>query len=145
MIFVRDEEIRRLDVAMDDAACVGGLERHGNLHAEVHHLFDGKRAVFDPLLHRPPLEQLHDDEGPAVLLAELVDRADVRMRECGGEARFALESRQPGGLRVVFLAQELDRHLAIEAEILRAIDDAHAALAELVEHAVVGDDRLGHE
>ena len=49
-----------------------------------------------------------------------------------------------GAWPCILLAQELDRDLAVEAQILRAVDDTHAALAELVEHAVVGDDRLGH-
>ena len=31
-----------------------------------------------------------------------------------------------------------------ETHILAAIDDAHAALAELLEHAVMGNDRLRH-
>jgi hypothetical protein len=133
------------DVAMDDAARVRGLQRHRNLHAEVDHLVDRQRTFFDSLLDRPALQELHDDEGTSVLLTELVNGADVGVRERGGKTRFALEARQPGGVGVVFLAQELDRHLAIETEIFRAIDDTHAALAELVEHAIVGNDRLGHK
>ena len=113
-------------------------------HAEVHDLLDRQQASLDPLLHRPALEQLHDDERTAVFLAELVDRADVRMCEGGGEARFALEAREPRRLGVVFLAQELDRDLTIETEILRPVDDTHAALAELVEHAIMGNERLSH-
>ena len=109
------------------------------------HLIDRQRTLFDSLLDRPALQELHHDEGTPVLLTELVDGADVRVRERGSKARFALEARQPGGVGVVFLAQELDRHLAIETEIFRAIDDTHAALAELVEHAIVGNDRLGHK
>ena len=51
---------------------------------------------------------------------------------------------EPRRLPVIFPAQELDRHLAVETHVLAAIDDAHAALAELLEHAVVGDDCLRH-
>ena len=72
----------------------------------------------------------------------------VQMWGClSAEARRASRSKRvsQGGVGVVFLAQELDRHLAIETEIFRAIDDTHAALAELVEHAIVGNDRLGHK
>ena len=145
VIAVADEQVRRLDVAVDDAARVRRLERLGDLDPEVYDLLDRQRPLLDSLLHRQTLEQFHDDEGAAVLLAELVDRADVRMGQGGGEPRFALEARQPRRLGVVFLAQELDRDLAIETEILPSVDDTHAALAELVEHAIMGNDRLSHE
>ncbi len=104
----------------------------------------GSAPASITLLHGPPLEQFHDDERAAVFLTELVDGADVRVRQSRGEARFALEAAQPGGIRVILRAQELDRDLAGQTEVFSAIDDAHAALAELVEHAVVGNDRLNH-
>ena len=129
---------------MDDVARVRGVERHRNLHAEVDDLIDRQRASLDALLHRPALEQLHHDEGPPLVLAELVDRTDVWVFQRRRQPGFALEPGQPRRVGAVFLAEELDRDLAIEAQILRAVYDAHATFAKLVEHAVVGDDRMGH-
>jgi hypothetical protein len=81
VILVRDEQVGRLDVPVDDAARVRRLERHRDLHPEVDDLLGRQRPFLDPLLDRPPFEKLHDDEGPAVLFPELVDRADVRMSQ----------------------------------------------------------------
>ena len=35
------------------------------------------RAAGQPLLQRLPVEQLHDEEGAAVLVADVVERADI--------------------------------------------------------------------
>jgi hypothetical protein len=145
VIFVGDQQVRRLDVAVDDAPRVCGLERHRNLHPEVDHLIDRQRTLFDSLLDRPASRSSITMKGrPSSSPSSWM----VQMWGClSAEAQDALRARSASarGVGVVFLAQELDRHFAIETEIFRAIDDTHAALAELVEHAIVGNDRLGHK
>ena len=85
-----DEDVRRLDVAMDDALRVRGAERFGDLHRQVEHGVE-LQLRRDALAKRLPLEQLHHDEGLAVVLFDVVNRADVRMVQCGGRARLAAE------------------------------------------------------
>jgi hypothetical protein len=43
------------------------------------------------VLEGSPFEQFHHDELMLVLVAGIVDRADVRIVQRGGRARFALE------------------------------------------------------
>ena len=62
-----DEEIGRLDVAMDDALGMRGLERVGHLGAELQHFVHGERTAGDAILQRLAIEQLHHHE----LLADL--------------------------------------------------------------------------
>ena len=50
----------------------------------------GPRAM--PILQRLALEQLHHHELLAVVLADVVERADVRMVQDRDDARFALEA-----------------------------------------------------
>ena len=140
-----DEQVGRLDVAMDDAAPVSGVERIRNLAGEVDHSLGRDRALLDDLLHRPPLEPLHRDERLPAMFPELVDHADVRVFERRGEAGFPFESREPFGGHDRVGAQQLDRDFAAEAEILGAIDHAHTALTELVEQTIVRNEAWGHD
>ena len=113
------------------------VERLADLHGEVHHLLGRQRPFLDQLLDRPPFEQLHHDERLAVVFAELVNGTDVRVLQRRRQAGLALESGQPLGRRDRLGAQQLDRDLAAKLEVLGAIDDSHAALAEGVQQAIV--------
>ena len=75
----------------------------------------------------------------ALVLADVVDGADVGVVERGGGARLAAEARQRGGVAGHLFGQELERDLAAEPGVDGAVDDAHAAAAELVEDSIVGD------
>ena len=93
---MRDEQVRGLDVAVDDAAAMRRVERVGDLPREVE---DPRRPASGPALDeaadREPFEPLHRDERLSVVLAELVDGADVRMLERRGEACLPLEPGEP--------------------------------------------------
>ena len=74
-----------------------------------------------------------------VLLADVVDGADVGMVQRGSGARLALKAAE--GLRVArdVVREELQRHETMEADVLGLVDDAHPAGAQLLEDAVVGE------
>ena len=57
-------------------------------------------------------------------------RGDVGMVERGERLRFALEAHQPIGIGPQTLGQDLQRDVAIELGIARAIHLAHAAFAD---------------
>jgi hypothetical protein len=87
-----DEQIGRLDVAVDDPGGVRSLERVGDFDRERQQQIDLERAPGDAMLQRRPVEELHHEECAAVLFADVVDSADVGMvqRRCG--PRLAPES-----------------------------------------------------
>ena len=99
----RDLDVRGLQVAVDDALLVRGLERVGNLPRDRQRLGDrrgrvhaaGSAATRDPLRERLALDQLEDQAAHAVRLFDAVDRADVRMIQRGEHPRLALEAREP--------------------------------------------------
>ena len=66
----------------------------------------------------------------AAAVLEAVDLRDVRMIQRGERLRFALEARQAVGVGRERLGQDLDRDVAIELRVARAIDLAHAACAD---------------
>ena len=91
------------------------------------------------LLQRGALQILHGDEGAAVLLADVMNGADVGMIQRGGGASLALEPAQRLPVASQIVRQELERDEATEPGVLRFVDHAHAAAAELLDDAVVGE------
>ena len=89
-VAVCHEQVGGLDVPVDDAAPMGGVERLGNLPREVQDPRGGDRALLDQLFDRAALEQLHCDKRLTAVFAEFVNRTDVRMLR--DDASFASRS-----------------------------------------------------
>jgi hypothetical protein len=73
---------------------------------------------------------LHDEIGDAVVFVDVMERADVRMRELRDDPRLPIEALaelRVGGERV---GQHFDRNGAIETRVARLVDLAHPAGAE---------------
>ena len=79
MVSLSDENVGRLDVAVDDPRGVGGIERIGDLNSERQQRFHLQGAPGDALLQCGALQVLHHDEGLALLLADVMNRANIRM------------------------------------------------------------------
>ena len=71
-----------------------------------------------------------EHQGRDARVLEAVDRGDVRMIQRGQHARFALEPTRRSGSEANAAGQDLDRDVACEPRVARAIDFAHAAGAE---------------
>ena len=88
-------------------------------------------ASIEALSKGLTLEQLHDDEPSAIRrLADVVNRADVRMAECGDCPCFPLEALQGlsvGGQR---LWEDFQGDGPVKSCIAGTIDLAHAAAAD---------------
>lgn len=59
------------------------------------------------MLQRGAFEIFHDDERAAVLLADVVDRADVWMIERRSSTRFALKTGKRDGIATHFFREKL--------------------------------------
>ena len=129
---------------MDDAPAVGRVEGARRLDREVHGLRQRDRTALDEALHGLARAQLHHDERAALVLLDVVDDADVRVVERGGEARLALEAREHGRIRRQRGRQELERDVAIEVQVVGAIHDSHPAGAELRLDPVARDGLADH-
>src|SRR4029077_9972872 len=73
------EEIRGLDIAMDDSFGVGGIEGVGDLDSQVEQRFEVDGARVDAVLEGFAVEKFHGDKSFAIVVADVVDGADVWM------------------------------------------------------------------
>ena len=87
------------------------------------------RHVF----HRVPRES-----GPA---HDVIDADDVGMPESRGELRLAPEAFQDAGIGRQVRVQDLDRHVALQGQIARAIHTAEPTGADLFQQLVVVAER----
>src|SRR5947207_12122463 len=88
------EDVRWLDVPVDDTFRMCGVESIGDLNAEIEHRFDFQRLAIDLVPERLPLQQFHGDEGSPINLIDFVNRADVRVVQGGRCLGLTAESLQ---------------------------------------------------
>ncbi len=126
----RELDVGGLEVAVDDSLLVRRLERLGDLPRDGEGLVEGERPALQPLGEVFALDELHDEGADAARLLEAVDRGDVGVLQLGQDLRLALETGEAVGVGGERLGQDLDRDLALQLRVGRAVDDAHPALAE---------------
>jgi len=115
-------------------------EGRANLLHDVQFCAQVKRlAVADDLVERLPVQEFHHDVGQAVLVAEVVNRNNVRMAEIARVARFLVEALEHVRFAGESLGERLDGHIAADARIAGAIDNAHAPLSEDANNVVLAD------
>ena len=131
----RQEHVRRLQIAVDDAALVGVRDGADDLHRDVERPLARRALGRDQLAERLTLDVLHHDKGPVAVLGDFVDRADVRMVEGRGRTRLRENARRP--LSIVLGVYELDRDRPLQAAVERQIDRAHASCPEEVLYLVL--------
>ena len=132
--------VARLDVAVHDAACMRVVERPCELDAHDHHVAHRHRlAVGHHIGERLTVEQLHGHVGPAFDLADVVHDDDVRMRQPASSPCLLQEAL---AILLVFAErgmQELDRHVAPDARVVRPVHRGHAAAADALDDLVAAD------
>ena len=80
-----------------------------------------------------------------LVLVDFVNGADVGMIQRRGSLCFALETRQSVGILARDSSRkELERDKAVQSQVFGLVHHAHAAAAQLVEDAVVGDRLVDH-
>ncbi|MCZ7678553.1 MAG: hypothetical protein M5U28_07170 [Sandaracinaceae bacterium] len=134
----RQEDVRGLDVAVDDPGVVNARERARERARETDRLGHGQRPAREPVLQRLSVEQLEDLEGPVLV----VDAEVQHLHDAFGaySRRGARLSQEPLGPRRVVAhrgVNELHRHAALEHEVVRAEDRPHASVADQGAHTVL--------
>src|SRR5712691_1680095 len=87
-----DKNVRRFDVAVDDALAVRRVESLRNLDAHAKQFVGPERAALNAMLERLTFEELHYDEKLPIRFVDFVNRTDVGMVERRSGPSLALES-----------------------------------------------------
>ena len=74
-------DVAGLEIAMDDAVAMRGVERRRDFDRVFDRLIRWQRAFRQSIGQRLTLEARHDEEVRALVLADVVERADVGMIE----------------------------------------------------------------
>ena len=94
----------------------------------------------EPRLERfAPVQRHREEQPPVVSLPHLVERAEIRVIERGGRARLPEEAGLGGCIRNRAGEKKLQRDHAAQAGVLGAVDDAHTASADRLQHPEVRD------
>ena len=74
-----DKDIRGFNVAVHDSGRVGSLQRICNLGGHGQQNVQFHRMPRNAMLEGHAVQELHGNKSQAILLANVVDRADVRV------------------------------------------------------------------
>lgn len=111
----RRHDIRRFEIAVNDAQLVGGLKRSGYLARVV---YGGRRR--QGTVQNLAFNKLHHE----VIGANVVQATDIRVIQRGDRSGFLLEA------VAELVRADLDRNFAAQSRIARTIDFAHSAGAD---------------
>ncbi len=135
-VAVLEQDVVRLDVAMDDAEAVGVGQGIGDFGEEAHRLRHREWALArQPVAERFPLDQRHGEPGQPADLAGGEERDDVGMVAAGRERHLPLEPLAAGPGRDLG-AQHLDHHPPPQPALGGHEDPRHPPAAQLALHGV---------
>src|ERR1700722_2605475 len=133
---LRDKNIRRFDVTVDDSLRVRRIQRVCNLNPQVQRLIDWHWLAGNAAPQVLTVEELHGNEVVTVVLVDFVDDANVWMVQGGGCLCFTLEAAQSLRVRREPIGKKLQGSEAAKLGVLCLVHDAHAPATDFFEDAI---------
>jgi hypothetical protein len=141
-----DEDVPRLDVAVDEPGVVGGVEGRRHARADVDRQLGAEAGLHvEQLAQALAVDELHDDGLAALILEDVVDGDDVGVGQPGDRDRLAAEALGHDRVRGQARLEPLEGHLAVERHVGGEPHLGHPALGQSpLEPVAPGeDDGLG--
>ncbi len=133
------QHVGRLDVPVHQAVQVGRVQRRRHLGDDADRPVRGQRAqLVDQPADVAALDVAHGDEQHAVAVAGREDRDDVRVVHRGRGPRFADEPLPERLVPAQHGRQQLQGDVAAQLDVAGAVDQRHAAPADLLLQPVTG-------
>jgi hypothetical protein len=126
-----EQDVLRLDVAVDDPFHVCTFQRTGDFDADAHGRVHGELALApDPVAQRLAAHVRHHVVQQPIRVARVVEGEDVGMRELRRDRDLALEALPADRLRHVG-EEHLERDVAVVLSVAGQKHHGHPAAAEL--------------
>ena len=136
-----DQDVGRLEVAMQDMVLMGVLHGQGDLLHELGRPSRGRVALGDRLGQARPLDEPHAEVVLPVSLANFVDGHDRGMVEAGGSLGLGTETANLGVVGELTGQDHLEGDHAIQAELPCLEHHAHATAGDLAKDLIVAEAR----
>src|SRR5438552_1220535 len=78
------------------------------------------------------------------MFANIVNRADIRMVQNRSGSRFAEEPLDRCSVAADFGGEELQSHIASQADVFRSVHHAHSPTAQLLDHTIMRHGLTNH-
>jgi hypothetical protein len=142
---VVEDQVGRLDVAVDDALGMGVIDCGRDLADQPDDLLRLEaQPTLDDRGDRLALDELHGQVGQAALFADVEQRHDVGVRQGPRDPRLVVEPLDEGlVLRALpgnVQADGLDRERALDEGVERLVDRTHRAVPDALLHLIPPDD-----
>ena len=126
-----DEDVARLDVAVDEAGVVGGVERRRDARADVDRQLGAQPGLHvEQLAQALAVDELHDDGLAALVLEDVVDGDDVRVGQPGHGDGLTAETLGDDRVGGQARLEPLEGDLAIERDVGGEPHLGHPALRQ---------------
>ena len=126
---LHQEDVVRLQIAVDDAALVGGVQRLAGLRQDRDpHLGPHRHAHHRGQRH--PLQVLHDEVGARGRGVQIEDADDVLVADEVHRPRLGVEALDQLRVGRQMLVEHLHRHAAADGDVLSEVHGPHAATAQ---------------
>src|SRR5579863_1371661 len=129
---------------MNNALGVGRVEGVGDINRDRHQRLELKRTVADQVFQGLAFEVLHGDESAAIVLANVVNRADVGVIQTGSGLGLAAEAAEQMLVGGNVVGKKFESNKAAQASVLGLENHPHPAAAEFFNHPVMRDGLADH-
>ena len=131
-----EHDVAGLQIAVGDALAMRLVQRIRNLDGVLQYLLDRQRTFQQPLRECLAFEIFHHQKIDFVLMAGVVERADVRMVQAGDGLCFALKALAQFSAACEMRGQNFYRDGSVEAGIAGFVHLAHSARTDRGENFV---------
>jgi hypothetical protein len=136
----RDQDVRRLDVSMDEAAAVCGVKRGRGLLEQINRASRFDRSVLQQdLAEVRSRDVVHDEEQQPLIVARVMNPHDVSVVQRGRRSNLASEALAELLILAQCRVQDLQRVDPVERDVCDAIDQPHSAAADQLVDPITPD------